>query len=107
MILRYPYELYIDEKTQGGFDNDGFPLPASDSERKLGSCRIEPASAGDIVSLESGDKTNYKYKIYMPLGEYFLEPNTNIHIKENDGNTRLKTTVIRFEKNQLHAVIWA
>ena len=106
MIIQYPYKLFIQATNGGSFDNDGFANPDSSDETFISVCRDEPANSGDIVTTDAGEKTSYKNKIYMPLGDYFLEPNTKVHIIDKDGNTRLKMPVIRFAKNQLHCVIW-
>lgn len=104
-MKQYPHKLYIEVESQGGTDENGFPLPSSKEWVLHCECRETPSGSGDIISTESGEATSYKSVVVAPLGTNPIAVNTKVKIELDDG-TSFVSNVIRFTTRLLHVRLW-
>lgn len=105
-MTQYPYELYVLDVVGGGIDPyTGFPTEPSSQWVFHSKCRDEVAVQQSIVTLESGEITNFSSKVLMPLGTPIIEANIQIEVR-NGNQIRSKGKVLRFTPTQLHCRLW-
>ena len=102
---QYPHKLYIEVESQGGTDDNGFPLPSSKEWVFHCECRESPEGSGNIIATESGEATSYKSVIVAPLGVDPIATNTKVKVEFQDG-TFIVSNVIRFTTRNLHVRLW-
>lgn len=105
-MTQYPYDLYVVTNSEGGVDENGFPIPSEAVEAFHCNCRERAAGSGNIVATESGEIISYASKVVMPLGTPKIEANSKIIIKDGE-KIILSGNVIRFSDSpQLHCRLW-
>jgi hypothetical protein len=105
MVRQYPYTLYALQLSGGGFDGDGNPLPSTSSFVAVCQCRDEANSGGRQINLIDGSAHVFDSLIQTPRGTAPLTVGTSVEVR--DGSTvRVKGTVKRSQKDQLHTRLW-
>ncbi|MET7253575.1 hypothetical protein [Dyadobacter fermentans] len=105
MVRQYPYILQVLTLTGGGFDDEGNPIPSVELYTDYAKCRDEANLGGNQINLTDGTAHVYESLIQLPKGTLPVETGRSIRVM--DGNiVRVKSTVKRFQKDQLHSRLW-
>ncbi|WP_426291977.1 hypothetical protein ACN9ML_18260 [Dyadobacter endophyticus] len=91
--------------TGGGFDAEGNPIPSVEQYVDHAKCRDEANSGGNQINLVDGSAHVFESLIQLPKGTAPVEVGKSVRVME--GNVvRVKSSVKRFQKDQLHARLW-
>lgn len=105
MVRQYPYILQVLQLTGGGLDGDGNPIPSVEAYVDHAKCRDEANAGGRQINLVDGSAHVFESLVQLPKGTLPVEVGTSIRVME--GNVvRVKGTVKRFQKDQLHSRLW-
>lgn len=103
MVKQYPYALKWEDRTEGGVDENGFPLPSTGVEVEL-KCRYEAFKSGNYKEL-----LNRNNEVVFATGTVYLKRGTNpppqfsvIEIPEYN----LKAEVLHSYKGQLNTTVF-
>ncbi|MCF2498398.1 hypothetical protein [Dyadobacter chenhuakuii] len=105
MVKQYPYILQVLQLTGGGFDGDGNPIPSTEEFVDHAKCRDEANSAGKQINLVDGSALVFDSLIQLPKGPALIEVGSMVRVME-ENVVRVKGTVKRFQKDQLHSRLW-
>ncbi len=104
-VRQYPYILYTLKVSGGGMDGDGNPIPATTSYVEYSRCRDEANNGARQINLIDGSAHVFDSLVQTPKGTAPVSINTEVEVR--DGSIiRVKGTVKRSQKDQLHTRIW-
>jgi len=105
VVRQYPYTLQVLQLTGGGFDGDGNPIPSTEEYVNHSKCRDEANLGGNVINLVDGTAHVFESLVQLPKGTGPVEVGKSIRVME--GNVvRVKSTVKRFQKDQMHSRLW-
>jgi hypothetical protein len=106
MVSQYPYKLFVFETTGDYQDANGDWRSGISSWVFISNCRDETNSKASQINLS--DETAYVYDslIQLPKSCPKVEVNLLAEIRDLQGNLRVKGTVKRFSRDQLHTRLW-
>ncbi|MDQ6482224.1 hypothetical protein [Dyadobacter sp. LHD-138] len=105
MIIQYPYDLYTSTVIGGGKDEDGNPIPAETAWSKVGICRDETDSKGQVKIVVDGIAYVSNFIVLIKKMELIIAVGTEIEVREG-GDIRVKGSVKQFRKGQFHSKLW-
>ncbi|CAG5072873.1 hypothetical protein DYBT9623_04413 [Dyadobacter sp. CECT 9623] len=105
VVRQYPYTLQVLQLTGGGFDGDGNPIPSIEEYVEYANCRDEANSGGNQINLVDGSAHVFDSLIQLPKGPLPIDVGSRIRVME-ENVVRVKGTVKRFQKDQLHSRLW-
>jgi hypothetical protein len=68
VIRQYPHIATVILVTNNGRDAKGYPVAPSENVITI-TCRAEPNSSNAIIKTADGTAYNYRFVVYMPLGQ--------------------------------------
>ena len=98
--------MYVLENTEAKFDDLGFITESDESFIFHCKCRYFASGSGNVVDLEAKQEVKISFAIMMPLDTPNIKANALVEIRDKKGDVRLKSNIIRFERNQLHCRAW-
>ena len=106
MVKQYPYELYIFESSGDHQDENGDWQNGTSGWVLVSKCRDESNTKSAQIKLS--DETAYTFEslIQLPKSCPTIEIGLLSEVRDSDGNVRVKGTVRRFSKDQLHTRLW-
>lgn len=103
MVKQYPHTITVTIKT-GSSKVSGNWQPGTEITTDK-NCRYEPNKGNGVIAAADGTQINYDGIVYMPLPQTYLQPGTEVEVK--DGATvLLKGTVKQCSIGQLNARLW-
>lgn len=108
MVKQYPHYLFALTTIGSTQGEDGY---WSDEEQKavfLSMCREETDGRGSEVQTADGTYRKFSSLIQIPKGGLIVEEGASVFVAEDeDGSSvRIKGTVLKFDKGQLHSRLW-
>lgn len=107
MLNFRPHKLQLITTTDGGTDEDGVPIPDTESTEEM-HCHIEPNGRGEVIYLD-GVATNYSYHIYLDNDCTEFKKGDRVRLFGLDGSeleNDKSFTVKQFFRYQLNAQLW-
>ncbi|OQA66934.1 MAG: hypothetical protein BWY38_01644 [Ignavibacteria bacterium ADurb.Bin266] len=108
MINQYPHYLFIVSGGESSQDENGNWNDSSVTSTLLSICREETNGRGTMIQVAGGTFYTFSSLIQLPRDCPKVEEGTSIFVADNkDGSgIRVKGTVLKFDKGQLHNRIW-
>lgn len=105
MIIQYPYDLYLSTVTGGGKDDDGNPIPPLTVWNKVGVCRDETDSPGQVRVVTDGVINVSNFIVQIKKMDLIIPVGSEIEVRDGS-NVRVKGNVKQFRKGQFHSQLW-
>lgn len=108
MIRQYPHYLHSVSTTPSTQDENGYWLDGQQSVTFLSVCREETDGRGSEVQIADGTYRKFSSIVQIPKGDLRIQEGTTVIVSEDsDGNiVRIKGTVLKYDKGQLHNRLW-
>lgn len=108
MVRQYPHYLFAlttGKSTQG---EDGYWSDEDQQAIFLSMCREETDGRGSEIQTADGTYRKFSSLIQIPKGALIIEEGTSVFVAESEGGSdvRIKGTVLKFDKGQLHSRLW-
>lgn len=104
--MRFPDKIYVETSVGGGYDDDGFKIPATKGWVEHSICRLSVNSGGNLIQTQSGDFSKYSSLVYMPIGVDFIQAGVRVQVRNNKGEVLTTSTAIRFSASQRNCRLW-
>lgn len=108
MLNFRPHTIQLITTTQGGgTDEDGIPIPDTESVEEM-RCNIVPNGRGEVIYLD-GVATNYSYHIFLDQNCSEFKKGDRVRLFGLDGKELTSDkgfTVKQFFRYQLNAQVW-
>lgn len=105
MVKQYPYILYTQQLSGGGFNSDGDPIEPTPVFVPHSKCRDESNIGGKVVTMIDGSVHMYEALVQLPKKTEALQAGTLIYIMDGS-DIRLQGTIKFFRREQMHCRIW-
>lgn len=105
MVRQYPYTLQVLTLSGGGFDGDGNPIPSVEEYVDYAMCRDEANAGGRQINLVDGGAHVFDSLVQLPKGTVPVAVGTSVRVMDG-ASIRIKGSVKRSQKDQLHTRIW-
>jgi hypothetical protein len=104
MVSQYPHQLYL-QNAGGAKNGNGDYVAGAQAFSLVSICRNQASSGGSTVTLEDATQVDYDSLLHAPLTCPVLSEGATVEVREGI-MVRLRGTVKRFHKGQLHCRIW-
>lgn len=106
MIDFRPHKLQLVTATSGGYDEDGIPIPDTESTEEM-RCNIVPNGRGQQI-FPDGKAINFSYHVFLDQDCPEFKIGAKVRLFGLDGELKGDKcfTVLQFYRYQLNAQIW-
>jgi len=108
-MKRYPHFLYgASLATDSTRDDNGGYVAQTATNPLISVCREETDGRGLEIQGADGKFHKYSSVVYLPLGCPDVEFGRPIYIRDSTTSTadRIKGTVLKFDRSQMHCRLW-
>ena len=105
MVSMYPHKLYL-VSVSSSRDADGYVESTEGSETLLGQCRLETQGKSSTLLSDDGVQMYTSATIYAPTFVGNIVSGSLICVRDSNGNTLIRKSVINSSVTQLHVRIW-